>query len=148
MASTTDATATDAKRTRRNLRASLITLGLAAVTGIGLLTAALFTSTATVGGNTFSTGKVDLTASPATAAVTLANMAPGDVVTAPITVANSGTLALRYAVKSTTTENTLAGQLQMSIKTGVTTCTTAGFGATGTALYNPGCSAPPRAPTW
>jgi hypothetical protein len=58
-------------------------------------------------------------------------MAPGDEVTNPITVTNGGSLELRYAVTSTTTENTLAGQLDLTIKTGVTTCTNGGFGASG-----------------
>jgi hypothetical protein len=65
-------------------------------------------------------------------------MAPGDQVTNPITVTNGGTLQLRYAVTSTTTENVLAGQLDLTIKTGVTTCTNAGFGADGTVIYGPG----------
>ncbi len=65
-------------------------------------------------------------------------MAPGDKVTAPITVSNAGTLGLRYAVTSTTTEDILAAQIDLTIKSGVTTCTTAGFAATGTVVYNAG----------
>ena len=64
-------------------------------------------------------------------------MMPGDKVTNPITVSNSGAAQLRYAIKSTTTENTAAAQLDMTTKTGVTTCTNAGFGASGTAIYGP-----------
>jgi hypothetical protein len=62
-------------------------------------------------------------------------MAPGDQVTAPITVTNAGSLSLRYAITSTTTENTLAGQLGLTIKSGVTTCTNAGFASSGAVLY-------------
>jgi spore coat-associated protein N len=116
---------------------SLLVLTAAAVVSFGLSTA-IFTSTATVGSNTFSTGTVDLTTSPTSALVTFSTMSPGDQVTAPITVTNAGSLTLRYAVTSTTTENTLAGQLQLTIKSGVTTCTNAGFGSTGTVLYGPG----------
>jgi spore coat-associated protein N len=112
---------------------------------VGLLSAlarwgalAVFTDTAGVPSNTFSTGTVDISTSPQSALVTFSNMAPGDQVTAPITVSNAGSLDLRYAVTSTTTENALAGQLQLTIKSGVTTCTNAGFGGSGTVLYGPG----------
>ncbi len=96
---------------------------------------ALFTDTASVGSNTFSTGTVDISTSPASALVTFSAMAPGDQVTNPITVTNAGTLQLRYAVTSTTTENTLAGQLDLTIKSGVTTCTNAGFSVDGAVVY-------------
>ena len=106
---------------------------LAALLSLSAL--ALFTDTASVPGNTFSTGTVDISTSPASALVTFSGMAPGDQVTNPITVTNAGTLALRYAVTSTTTENTLAAQLDLTIKSGVTTCTNAGFGTDGTVRY-------------
>ena len=105
---------------------------------IGSRGLAVFTSTANVGSNTFSTGTVTLTTSPTTALVTFSTMAPGDQVTAPITVTNGGTLDLRYAVTSTTTETALAAQLSLTIKSGVTTCTNAGFGSTGTVVYGAG----------
>jgi spore coat-associated protein N len=118
---------------------SLTVVVLALFVGLlSVMAAAIFTSTATVGSNTFSTGTVVIGTSPVTALVTFSNMAPGDEVTAPITVSNTGSLDLRYAVTSTTTENVLAGQLQMTIKTGVTTCTNGGFTADGTAIYGPG----------
>jgi hypothetical protein len=110
-------------------------------TFVGLLSfmaVAIFTSTASVGGNTFTTGTVIISTAPASAAITLGAMAPGDQVTAPLTVTNGGTLDLRYAVTSQTTENVLAGLLALEIKTGVTTCTTAGFAASGTTIYGPG----------
>ncbi len=80
---------------------------------------------------------MSLTTSPTTALVTFSTMAPGDQVTNPITVTNAGSLDLRYAVTSTTTENVLGGQLSLTIKSGVTLCTNAGFSATGTVLYGP-----------
>jgi hypothetical protein len=55
-----------------------------------------------------------------------------------MTVTNGGTLQLRYAVTSTTTEDTLAAQLDLTIKTGVTTCTNAGFDTDGTVICGPG----------
>ncbi len=114
-------------------------LGAAAVVGLvgaffGSGGLALFTDTASVASNTFTTGTVDITTSPTTALVTFSAMAPGDQVTAPITVTNAGTLALRYALTSTTTENVLAAALDLTIKSGVTTCTNAGFSATGTVV--------------
>lgn len=99
---------------------------------------ALFTSTATVATNSFTTGTVVISTSPASALVTFTNMAPGDQVTAPITVANSGTLQLRYAIKDTATNpdaKGLSNQLVLTIKSGVTTCTSVGFGGSGTQLY-------------
>jgi len=108
----------------------------AAVMSLSVL--ALFTDTASVPANAFSTGTLDISTSPTSALVTFSGMAPGDQVTAPITVTNAGSLNLRYAVTSTTTENTLAAQLDLTIKTGVTTCTNAGFGTDGTIIYGPG----------
>jgi predicted ribosomally synthesized peptide with SipW-like signal peptide len=118
-------------------------LGAAAV--IGLIGAffgsgglALFTDTASVGSNTFTTGTVDISTSPATALVTFTAMAPGDEVTAPITVTNGGTMQFRYALTGTTTENVLAGELDMTIRSGVTTCNNASWDATGTVVYATG----------
>ncbi|MDO8749812.1 MAG: TasA family protein [Dehalococcoidia bacterium] len=101
---------------------------LIGVLAIGILSAgvvatlALFTNTASVAANTFSTDTVDISTSPTTALITFSTMAPGDKVTAPITVTNGGRLQLRYALTSTTTENVLAAQLDLTIKTGVTSC--------------------------
>ncbi len=118
-------------------RILIVAVGLAVVGGVvGSRGLAVFTSTASVGSNTFTTGTVSLTTSPTTALVTFSGMAPGDQVTAPITVTNAGSLALRYAITSTTTENVLATQLALTIKSGVTTCTNAAYAATGTVLYN------------
>lgn len=97
---------------------------------------ALFTDSATVTNNTFTAGSVDINATPASAVVSATAMAPGDQVTAPLTVSNDGTLQLRYAVESTTTEDTLAAALVMTIKTGVTTCNNASWTASGTTIYS------------
>jgi hypothetical protein len=99
---------------------------------------AIFTDSQSVPSNTFSTGTLELSTNPTTALVTFSGMAPNDEVTNPITVTNSGSLQLRYAVTSTTTEDTLAAQLDLTIKTGVTTCTNAGFDTDGTVIYGPG----------
>ena len=122
------------------LKRILATLGVVSLlASLGIFGAfAVFTDTQSVTDNTFSTGSVDLSTNPTTALVTLSDMAPGDEVTNPITVSNAGSLELRYAVTSTTTENVLAAQLDLTIKTGVTTCTNGGFGASGTVIYGPG----------
>ena len=101
------------------------------------LTGAVFTDTETVGANTFTAGTVDIAAAPASAVVSFSDMAPGDVSVGGVTVTNDGSLEMRYSVTSTTTENTLAAQLDMTIKTGVTTCTTAGFDTDGFVQYGP-----------
>ncbi|MEP6640189.1 MAG: TasA family protein [Chloroflexota bacterium] len=106
--------------------------------GVGAASLAIFTSTATVPANTFSAGTVVIGTSPTTALVTYSNMAPADQVTAPITVSNSGSLDLRYAVSSIATNADAKGlrdQLALTIKTGVTTCTNAAWAADGTVAY-------------
>ncbi|MGL5856810.1 MAG: TasA family protein [Angustibacter sp.] len=127
------------RRERRRLLVGLLALGVTATGLTTAVTGAVFTDTETVTNNTFTTGTVDITASPATSAISLANMAPGDVVTAPITVANAGTLAYRYALTSTSDaadSDFLAAQLRMSIKSGITSanCTTANFSSSGAAV--------------
>lgn len=97
---------------------------------------ALFTDQESVTGNAFSTGSIDLVAAPATVAITDLNMIPGDQVTAPITVSNSGTLEFRYSMTSTTDEDTLASELVMTVKSDVTSCTDATWQADGTVLYS------------
>ena len=119
----------------------LLILGAAltvASIGVGAVSLALFTSTATVPANTFSTGSVIISTNPTTALVTFSAMAPGDQVTAPITVSNDGTLVLRYAISSVATNadaKALKDQLVLTVKSGVTTCTNAAYAVTGTILY-------------
>ena len=114
----------------------LLTGLLAALAGGGT---SLFTNSANVSANTFTAGTVILATNPNTALVTFGNMAPGDQVTALITVSNTGSLDLRYAVTSTATNGDGLGlmtQLVLTIKSNVTTCTNGGFGASGTQLYS------------
>ena len=98
----------------KRILVTLVAIGLLSMVS-GLAGFAVFTDTASVGSNTFTTGTVDISTSPTTALVTFSNMAPGDSVTDGITVTNAGSLALRYAITSTTTENTLAAQLDQTI---------------------------------
>ena len=119
---------------------TIITAALAAV-GLGVLaSSALFTDSATIGSNAFTNGTIDITTDPTTTALTAGNMAPGDSIYGTVKVSNIGTLPMRYAVTSSATNadtKALASQLQMTVKSGVSTCDNAGF-ASGTVLYNAG----------
>jgi hypothetical protein len=86
---------------------------LAAAMGTSAL--AMFTDTGSVSNNAFVRGTGDVSTTPNTSLVTFSNMPPGDSVVDDITVANNGSLEARYAVTSTTTENTLAAQLDLTI---------------------------------
>lgn len=108
---------------------------LVAVLAVG--TNALLTDSEAIPGNTISTGDLDLTTAPTTAAITVTDLLPGDRVVRSITVGNAGSADLRYAMQSTTTEDTLAPQLDLTIKTGVASCTLAGFDSSGTVRYGP-----------
>lgn len=79
------------------------------------VTGAYFTDTEANAGNEFATGSVDIALDKTTAIVAKANMAPGDVQTGNVTVTNSGSLELRYALSSVTTEDTLAAQLDLTV---------------------------------
>lgn len=93
-------------------------LGFLAAAAI-LSAMALFTDTASVPGNTISTGTVNIGTSPTSAVITLGNMAPGDTVDSQLEVRNDGTLQLRYAVTASSTNGdgkNLRDALTMTIK--------------------------------
>ena len=92
----------------------LLFVGVVAAS-LGVASNAIWTDSQDVDANVFSTGTIDISTNPTTALVTFSGMAPGDEVTNDITVTNAGSLQLRYAVTSTTTENTLAAQLDLTI---------------------------------
>lgn len=125
---------------KHRLLRSVIAAGVALV-GLGAVaSSALFTDSGTVSSNAFTNGTVVLGLTPATTALTAANMAPGDTQYGTIQVANNGTLAMRYAATAVATNadgKGLASQAQMTIKAGVTSCDAAGF-ASGTTIYGPG----------
>ena len=99
-----------AERGRRRRLAGLVVIGLAAMTiGAASLSLALFTSAATVNGNSFTTGTVVIGTNPATSLLSATALMPGDSVPsgtpgAPITVSNTGTAQLRYAISGTSTD--------------------------------------------
>jgi spore coat-associated protein N len=126
---------------RRRTRLMALAVAGLAVVGMtaGTWSLALFTSQAVVSSNTFTAGTVILTTDhPSTAIISFSNMAPGDQVTNPLLVSNTGTLALRYAVSSVATDVDTKGmkdQVVLTVKTGVTTCTNAAYAADGTVVY-------------
>ena len=122
---------------RRTLALMILT-GLLAVFGLAV-GSALFVSSATVTNNEFATGSVIITTNPTSALVTYAGMAPGDSVTRPLLVTNEGTLALRYAMTSSSTNpdgKALAQAIQLAIKSDMTTCDADHFAADGTLVYS------------
>jgi spore coat-associated protein N len=129
---------------RHGRRAGLLGLLAVALVGgslsAGALSLALFTSTAASSGNAFAAGTVVIGVAPATAAVTASNMMPGDTVNGSLTVSNTGTAQLRYAMTSASTNadsKALRDQLQLTVKTAGTSC--AAFD--GTSLYGGALSA-------
>lgn len=129
-------------RRRWPVPVGLATVAAVALGALGLQAGgvnALFTDNYAVPANNFSTGTLDLTASPASSAIQYVNMVPGDSAVQPLTIGNAGSTPLRYAIRSTTTEDVLAAQLDLTIKSGVASCTTpTAFAATGTVIYGPG----------
>lgn len=99
---------------------------------------ALFTDTAVVPENQVAAATLDISTQPASAAVTAADMVPGDSVVETLTVSNDGSVELRYSMSTTVTGDTmLADQLQLTIKGGLTNCTEASMtdSASGTLIY-------------
>jgi len=77
---------------------------------------AVFTDQATESANAFTAGTVDIALTPATAMFTVSQMAPGDVRYSGLQVANSGNLAMRYAMTTTADgSSALDEQLDLTI---------------------------------
>jgi hypothetical protein len=96
----------------------VLALFVAALAAVSLTAATfslgLWTDQATVGGNTFTAGTIDISTSPASAVIGLSPMMPGDTVNGTLTVNNAGSAPLRYAMSSTST-NTDAKALRDGI---------------------------------
>ena len=106
------------RRRRRGIMALL--LGLTTVSiGAGLFSLAIFTDSDASGGS-FASGTIDIEANPVVA-FTVTNMVPGDTSTAPLTISNAGTAALRYALTSVAT-TTLGDALTLEIRALGTSC--------------------------
>jgi spore coat-associated protein N len=108
----------------RRILISLVAIGvLTSFMGLGGLS--LFTATTDNDGNAFTTGSVDISTSPASAFLTMSDMAPGDSVTAQLTVSNIGTLDLRYAMTTDAVDELtpgLAAALTLEIREEGTSC--------------------------
>ena len=123
------------RRQRRVLMAFLV-LGLAMSSiGANAFSLAIFTDTADVASNEFTTGSVDLTASPATAAIGFTNMMPGDTANGTLTIANAGASQLRYAMTSVST-NTDLKNLRDAITLEIRTVGTSCAAFDGTVVYS------------
>ena len=125
------------RRTTKTVAVVALTAALLAAVATDALSASPDRGTASA----FTDGTVDLAVSPASAAISLSGMAPGDRAITPLTVSNEGTLRFRYAVTSIETDDasaSFARQLELTIEAGVATCTVGGYAAGGTVLYGPG----------
>ncbi len=129
---------------RRHLSRILVVLlavGVVAAS-LGVASNAIWTDSADVDANVFSTGTLDISTAPITALVTYSDMAPGDSTgSQQLTVSNAGSLDLRYAV-TMTADNTdtkgLYAELDLTIRgVDVTTPATPCDDFDGTVLYGP-----------
>jgi hypothetical protein len=106
------------RRRRRGLIVLLLGLSLGTL-GAGAFSLAIFTDTDASTG-AFTAGTVDIATSPATL-FTVAAVMPGDSGSATLTVANSGSGQLRYAMTTSATNadsKNLRDQLSLTIKAG------------------------------
>lgn len=118
----TDIGTTDIERNRRLRRRGLIALLLSlslASLGAGAFSLAIFTDSDASSG-TFTSGTIDIATTPTTL-FTVAAMMPGDSGSASLTVQNSGTGQLRYAMTSASTNadtKALRDQITLTVRPG------------------------------
>ncbi|MBX7112110.1 MAG: M73 family metallopeptidase [Dehalococcoidia bacterium] len=135
-------------RGKRSIFLSLAVIGLVA-SMIAAATGAVFTDTATSTGNQFQTGTLNIkladdnegAADDVSASISFSNMAPGDSVVKPITVSNPGSLGLRYALTSSSTNadgKDLKGQIVLKVVqvAGTGSCSASAFSGSPAYLYN------------
>jgi spore coat-associated protein N len=129
-------------------RRAVLGAGVAAVALVGmtgLASAALFTSQDTSTGNTFTAGTVVLGTGAGASVFTVPAMAPGDVAYGKVPVANDGSLELRYAMTSSSTNTDGKGLASALTATVVATAAGATCDAAaisgGTAIYSGDLSA-------
>jgi hypothetical protein len=107
------------RRRRRGLLAFLLLGSTMATFGAGAMSLALFTGSDASTGS-FTTGTIDLTSTPSTL-FTVGAMMPGDSTSATLTITNTGTAELRYAMTSAATNTDsldLRDQLTLTIEIG------------------------------
>lgn len=98
--------------------ASLMTAGMMG-TFVAADSLAVFTDSEANAANVFGSGTIVIDGSPGSAAVTLSNMAPGDSVISPLIITNNGSLPMRYAMSTSTTNadgKNLHNQLELTIR--------------------------------
>lgn len=100
---------------------SLIVIVAVASLAVGA-TSAAWTDSTVVAGNSFTTGYMDITTSPASALFTATNMYPGWSETQTLTVNNSGTVPLNYdiAASMSSGDAALYGASAFKLKIGTT----------------------------
>lgn len=114
-----------------SIRTLMLAVGLSAAffTSTSL---AMFSDTQTSTNSQFQTGTLSLGVNPSTALFNVTGMKPGDVVYAPLTISNSGTIGLTYSMTSsaTNTDNKgLAAALTGEVKAITGTCNATTFNA-------------------
>lgn len=120
------------------LKAAMVGASMtAALTALAVASTGILTNSQVVEELAFDAGGLDLTVSPGSALVTMTtpSMTPGDSFTAPLVVGNAGHVELRYALMSTTTEDILAGELLLTVRSEVADCEDRSWQMTGTELY-------------
>lgn len=113
------------RRRRRRVVGLLLVLAAIGTIGAASFSLALYTSTAAVDGNVFTSGTIILGTNPATALLTAGAMMPGDTVSGSLVVSNTGTGQLRYAMTSSSTNTDgkgLMNQMTLTVKTLGTSC--------------------------
>lgn len=119
---------------RRLVVAGLLVLVLL---GLGLTSMAVFSDTTDTSGLEVAVGTLDIATAPVSVAVSGSGLEPGDVVADELVVRNDGSVQLRYAISSVTTEDTLASALELEIRVGVSDCSSAGADVDGTLVAGP-----------
>jgi predicted ribosomally synthesized peptide with SipW-like signal peptide len=115
----------------------LLAIGLSAVAvlgvSVGAMSLALFTDDVDVDNNSFTTGTVVLSATPASALFNVGVMMPGDNDYGQLTVANAGTASFRYSMTTATTNPDtldLGNQLEVEVRQKVAGTCAAAFTGT------------------
>lgn len=129
---------------RKTLKRAAVPAALLLMSAGGLsalASTAVFGSEDAPASNVFTAGTVDITTAPATSIISMSNMAPGDAQYGTVTVTNSGTLEHRYALRASvknTGPGALSDAIMVTVKENVTSCSAAGFAATGITLAQQG----------
>jgi hypothetical protein len=114
----------------------LIMSGLLA--GLAMPGSAYFSDVAMVTNNTQATGNININSTPASAALTLSKMGPGDKLTVPLTLSNDADANFTYNMSTATVgDASLAAAMLLEVRQNVSTCTNSGFGSSGATIAGP-----------